>query len=108
MNATNSASKAPPGQFHVAIQLFEKISFIALNVRGLNRLPEENDVHINAALMASIAGMVNQIGWLADMGAESLGGMASLNADPTAWMLPRSYHEAKEIEQQAKSEVVHG
>ena len=100
-------AKTQTPQAHVAVQLFEQISFIAMNVRGLNRLPEDDDIHINAALMASIAGMVAQIGWLADMGAESLGGTASLSADPTEWMLSRSYHEALAIEQQAGSEVAH-
>ena len=106
-NSPTSASNAKAGQSHVAVQLFEQISFLALNVRGLNMLPEDDDIHINAALMASIASMVAQIGWLADMGAESLGGMASLSSDPTEWMLSRSYHDAKAIEQQAGSEVDH-
>ena len=99
-------SKGPKGE--VAMLLFEQISFIAMNVRGLNRIPEDDDIHISAALMASIAGMVAQIGWLADMGAESLGGMASLSADPKDWMLSPAYHQAVEsIGNRTAAEVSH-
>ena len=104
---TKSVSKVPAGQNHVAVQLFQQISFLALTVCGLNRIPDDDDIDVNNALQESIAGMVNKIGWMADMGAESLGGMASLSSDPTQWMLAPSCHQAIAIEQQVGSEVDH-
>jgi hypothetical protein len=95
-------------QNHIAIQLFEEIAAVALDVRGLGMLPEDRNMHINSALMHSIVGMVNRIGWLADMGTMELGGLATLGADPAEWMLSPSYHAAKAIEQQTAREVTHG
>lgn len=92
---------------HVAIQLFEEIALVALDVRGLGMLPDERNIHINSAMIHSIVGMVNRIGWLADMGAVHLGGLATLDADPAEWMLSPSYHAAKAIEQETAKEVSH-
>jgi hypothetical protein len=92
----------------VAIQLFEEIAAVALDVRGLGMLPEERNIHVNSALIHSIVGMVNRIGWLADMGAMELGGLAALGADPAEWMLSPSFHAAKAIEHQTAKEVAHG
>lgn len=94
-------------QNHVAIQLFEEIASIALDVRGLGMIPEERNIHINSALIHSVVSMVNRIGWLADMGAMQMGGLMILDADPAEWMLSSSYHAAKAIEQQTPTEATH-
>lgn len=93
MADTDSTNRAQQHR-NIAITLLSCIASVAMDVRGLSMFPEEDDIHMSAAMLSSIVGMVERIGWMADLAAVELGGDASYSHHAADWMMPPAYHTA--------------
>lgn len=78
---------------NAAITILGCIACVAMDVRGLSQYPEE-DIHMSAAMLSSIASMVARIGWMADLATVELGGDVTYSSNAADWMMPPAYHDA--------------
>ncbi|MDP1649552.1 MAG: hypothetical protein Q8M01_15310 [Rubrivivax sp.] len=84
MIATNSGAPAvaPTPSTEAQRALFEEIASLAANARALLDLAATQWANVEACGARS---QLDQLGWLADVGAVRCGGRATLGASPAEW-----------------------
>src|SRR5665213_2968051 len=82
-------------------QLCFILSDIAQQAKAVRRLAiqivGENEPEMVEVTPGIIQSLAQQIGWAADLASEKIGSVLIMEGTADGWMMPPSYHDAKEV-----------